>query len=290
MASRLKSDFRTAGDATRFGGQPPSFYLDASNFTGTNGLTINAGGTGASTASAARTNLSLYSKSEIDTKVSTATLGNANVIVNGNNNITVDSSSIKMTLNGTAHFSWDASTAYLNINANIVLTGTIDGISNVAGKAHAANSWGDHRNVGYLTAVPLFATSTLTDVGDTSPTTGQYLAWSGTEYSPVSLSISSFGINDLNDIDTENYSVGIGNVLKWNGAKWIPDTDKSNAVQTINDLNDVDTQSIAPSLNRVLTWTGAEWSPRKLDDIISSLNLTTATLNDLNVDFGIIPD
>ena len=47
MASRLKSDFRTAGDATRFGGQPPSFYLDASNFTGTNGLTINAGGLGA---------------------------------------------------------------------------------------------------------------------------------------------------------------------------------------------------------------------------------------------------
>jgi len=290
MASRLKGAVRVAGDATRFGGQVPSFYLDASNFTGTNGLTINAGGTGGSTASAARTNLSLYSKAEIDTKVSTATLGNANVIVNGSNNITIDTTSIKMTLDGTEKFSWDASTSVLDINANIQLTGTIDGVTNVATKAEAANSWGDHRTVGYLTAVPLFATSSLTDVGEVSPTSGQYLAWSGTEYSPVTLSIGSFGINDLNDIDTENYGVGIGNVLKWNGAKWIPDTDKSNAVQTINDLNDVDTQSVAPSLNRVLTWTGAEWAPKKLDDIITSLNLTSANLNDLNIDFGIIPD
>ena len=281
MASRLKSDFRTAGDATRFGGQVPSFYLNASNFTG--GVPVTAGGTGGTTASEARTNLNLYSQSEIDTKVSTATLGNANVIVNGNNDITVDTNTIDFTIDGTQKGTWSNTT--LTITGNLTISGTINGYENVPSSAIAAASWGDHRNVGYLTSNPIYSTSELSDISSTAPTVNQYLAWTGTEYSPISLSISNFSITDLIDIDLITSTPNIGQVLKWNGANWVSDDDNSNAVQYINDLNDVDTQSNAPTENKVLAWTGAEWGPKTIDDMTTTINL-----NDLSVDFGIISD
>ena len=108
MASRLKGASRTAGDATRFGGQIPTFYLDPSNFTGSS-LPVSAGGTGGITLQTARDSLSVYSQNEIDTKVSTAVLGNASVIVNGTNNITVDLTSLKFVLDGVQVGLWDNS-------------------------------------------------------------------------------------------------------------------------------------------------------------------------------------
>jgi hypothetical protein len=101
--------------------------------------------------------------------------------------------------------------------------------------------------------------------------------------------------NELSDVDTTNFTPGVGNVLKWNGANWIADNDLSNAIQVLNDLNDVDTQSNSPSVNKVLAYTGAEWAPLDLDTILTNINLTTANigtanLTDLSVDFGIIPD
>ena len=294
MASRLKGVSRTAGDATRFGGQVPTFYLDPSNFTGSS-LPVSAGGTGGVTLQTARDSLSVYSQDEIDTKVSTAVLGNANVIVNGTNNITVDLTSLKFVLDGVQVGLWDNSTGIFAIAGNVTISGTLDGVTNVAAKAAAANSWGNHANIGYLTSAPTYTTPELGDVSSTAPATGQYLAWNGSEYSPISFTISQFGINELTDVDTINFTPGVGNVLKWNGANWIADSDLSNAIQVLNDLNDVDTQSNAPSINKVLAHTGAEWAPLDLDTILTDINVTTAiigtaNLSDLSVDFGTIPD
>jgi|TARA_B110000263_G_scaffold234383_1_gene231970 hypothetical protein len=294
MASRLKGASRTAGDATRFGGQVPTFYLDPSNFTGSS-LPISAGGTGGITLQTARDSLSVYSQTEIDTKVSTAVLGNANVIVNGTNNIAVDLTSLKFVLGGVQVGVWDNSTGIFAITGNVTVSGTIDGVTNVAAKALAASSWGNHADIGYLTSAPTYTILELGDVSNTSPTINQYLTWNGSEYSPVSFTISQFGINELNDVDTINFTPGVGNVLKWNGANWIADSDLSNAIQVLNDLNDVDTQSNAPSVHKVLAHTGAEWAPLDLDTILTEINLTTATidtanLNDLSVDFGTISD
>jgi len=294
MASRLKGASRTAGDATRFGGQVPTFYLDPSNFTGSS-LPVSAGGTGGITLQTARDSLSVYSQNEIDTKVSTAVLGNANVIVNGTNNITVDPTSLKFVLAGVQVGVWDNSSGIFAITSNVTISGTLDGVTNVAAKASAANSWGNHAEIGYLTSAPTYTIPELGDVSNTAPATGQYLVWGGTEYSPVSFTISQFGINELSDVDTTNFTPGVGNVLKWNGANWIADSDLSNAIQVLNDLNDVDTQSNSPSVNKVLAYTGAEWAPLDLDTILTNINLTTANigtanLTDLSVDFGIIPD
>ena len=294
MASRLKGASRTAGDATRFGGQVPTFYLDPGNFTGSS-LPVSAGGTGGITLQTARDSLSIYSQNEIDTKVSTAVLGNANVIVNGTNNITVDPTSLKFVLAGVQVGVWDNSSGIFAITSNVTISGTLDGVTNVAAKASAANSWGNHAEIGYLTSAPTYTIPELGDVSNTAPATGQYLVWGGTEYSPVSFTISQFGINELSDVDTTNFTPGVGNVLKWNGANWIADNDLSNAIQVLNDLNDVDTQSNSPSVNKVLAYTGAEWAPLDLDTILTNINLTTANigtanLTDLSVDFGIIPD
>ena len=294
MASTLKGAVRSAADAVRFGGQVPSFYLDPNNFTGSS-LPVSAGVTGGTTLQTARDSLSLYSKNEIDTKVASAVLGSANVITNGTNNITVDLTALKFTLAGTEVGVWDNSTGIFAISGNVTISGTLDGVTNVAAKAESASSWGNHANVGYLTAPPSYAITDLTNVSTTTPTVNQYLAWSGTEYVPTSFSLTGYSVSTFNDVDTVNFTPIVGNVLKWNGDNWIPDDDKSNAIQVLNDLNDVDTQSNSPSANKVLAFTGAEWSPLDLDTIITDINLTTATigtanLTDLSVDFGTIPD
>ena len=294
MASTLKGAVRSAADAVRFGGQVPSFYLDPNNFTGSS-LPVSAGGTGGITLKTARDSLSLYSKNEIDTKVASAVLGSANVITNGTNNITVDLTALKFTLAGNEVGVWDNSTGIFAISGNVTISGTLDGVTNVAAKAESASSWGNHADIGYLTAPPSYAMTDLTNVSTTTPTVDQYLAWSGSEYIPTTFSLTGYSVSTFNDVDTVNFTPIVGNVLKWNGDNWIPDDDKSNAIQELNDLNDVDTQSNSPSANKVLAFTGAEWSPLDLDTIITDINLTTATigtanLTDLSVDFGTIPD
>ena len=294
MASTLKGAVRSAADAVRFGGQVPSFYLDPNNFTGSS-LPVSAGGTGGITLQTARDSLSLYSKNEIDTKVASAVLGSANVITNGTNNITVDLTALKFTLAGYEVGVWDNSTGIFAISGNVTISGTLDGVTNVAAKAESASSWGNHADIGYLTAPPSYAMTDLTNVSTTTPTVDQYLAWSGSEYIPTTFSLTGYSVSTFNDVDTVNFTPIVGNVLKWNGDNWIPDDDKSNAIQGLNDLNDVDTQSNSPSANKVLAFTGAERRHLDLDTIITDINLTTATigtanLTDLSVDFGTIPD
>ena len=44
-------------------------------------------------------------------------------------------------------------------------------------------------------------------------------------------------ISNLIDVDTVNNAPSIGDVLKWNGTNWIPDTDTTVLVQNLNDSN-----------------------------------------------------
>ena len=100
MAHVLKSNFRTAGDATRFGGQLPTFYLDPSNFTG-DALPIASGGTGATSISAARTSLDVHSKAEITTLISNAQFGSITSLIKDNSSISVDTSQIQLKIRKT---------------------------------------------------------------------------------------------------------------------------------------------------------------------------------------------
>lgn len=283
MARTLKNDFRTATDATRFGGQFPTFYKDLGNFTGN--LPLARGGTGGTTPSTARTSLEVYSKSEVDQKVATVNNPNGtyNIILNGTNSVTVGTSNISLAISNSNVVV--ASSSGLSITGDLTVSGTIDGISNVASKASTAFGWGDHSTVGYLTTVPNNSLNQLTDVSiQTTPSTGQFLIYneSTSDFRVGSLDLSSQSINNLSDVDTTTSPPVTGDLMKWNGSNWVPDKDLSNAVQTINDLNDVNTVNIVPINNSILAWSGSQWIPKNINTLVSS----SLSLTDLSVDFG----
>lgn len=283
MARTLKNDFRTATDATRFGGQFPTFYRDLTNFTGN--LPLSNGGTGGTSALSARTSLDIYSKSEVDSKIATVNNPNGtyNIILNGNNNVTANPTNISVAISSNNVLV--ASSSGIEITGDLTVSGTIDGVVNVAGKADSAFSWGNHASVGYLTSVPNNALNQLTDVQiQVSPSAGQILVYNATaqKFEVGSISLSSNSINDLSDVDTVTSPASVGDLMKWNGNNWVPDKDLSNAVQTINDLNDVNTVNIVPINNSILSWSGSQWIPKNINSLISS----SLTLTDLSVDFG----
>lgn len=292
MANVLKSNFRTAGDATRFGGQLPTFYLDPSNFTG-DALPVASGGTGGTTISAARTSLDVHSKSEVSALISNATFGNVTSLVNSNTSVSVGVSQIQLTVSGTTigtinNSLYNFSTS-LNVDGDLTVSGTINGISNVHNKAHIAYNWGDHSVAGYFKSGTTI--QDLSDISITSPANGQVLRYNSSsqiwENQPFDL--STFNISNLVDVDTVNQSPSIGDVLKWNGSKWVPDTDKTVIVQNMNDLNDVDFLTTAPIGNDLLVYIGSTWVPRSFSELpITTLNLTTLNASNINIDFGVV--
>tara|TARA_B000000565_G_C23759519_1_gene367855 strand:- start:551 stop:1432 length:882 start_codon:yes stop_codon:yes gene_type:complete len=292
MAHVLKSNFRTAGDATRFGGQLPTFYLDPSNFTG-DALPIASGGTGATSISAARTSLDVHSKAEITTLISNAQFGSITSLIKDNSSISVDTSQIQLKIsNGIistiTNSLFDISTD-VSIAGTLNVTGNINGVANVHTKANTAFGWGDHSQAGYFTGsttIQEMANITISSIAD-----GQILRYNaGTQvWENKPFDLSAFNISQLIDVDTVNNAPSIGDVLKWNGTNWVPDTDKTVLVQNINDLLDVDTVSQAAVANDLLMYTGASWQPKNIAEIsITNLSLTTLSATDFNIDFGVV--
>tara|TARA_B000000532_G_scaffold106731_1_gene85777 strand:+ start:1049 stop:1930 length:882 start_codon:yes stop_codon:yes gene_type:complete len=292
MAHVLKSNFRTAGDATRFGGQLPTFYLDPSNFTG-DALPIASGGTGATSISAARTSLDVHSKAEITTLISNAQFGSITSLIKDNSSISVDTSQIQLKIsNGIistiTNSLFDISTN-VSIAGTLNVTGNINGVANVHTKANTAFGWGDHSQAGYFTGsttIQEMANITISSIAD-----GQILRYNaGTQvWENKPFDLSAFNISQLIDVDTVNNAPSIGDVLKWNGTNWVPDTDKTVLVQNINDLLDVDTVSQAAVANDLLMYTGASWQPKNIAEIsITNLSLTTLSATDFNIDFGVV--
>lgn len=292
MAHVLKSNFRTAGDATRFGGQLPTFYLDPANFTGT-ALPLSSGGTGATTEVAARTNLSLYSKSEVDTIISNATFGTVSTLTNGTSSVAVDSSQIQLKVqNGviaTVTSSDISITQNLSVTGNLTVLGNINGFQDVASKAHTAHSWGDHSAAGYFTAANVSFTN-LSDVTISSPSNNQFVQYNSTseKWENKTLDISNFGISSLSDVDTTNSSPSVGNVLKWSGTKWVPDVDKI-LIEKLDDLTDVNLNLAAPVANDFLVYNGSSWLPKNITEVpLQNLTVTTLTATNFNIDFGVV--
>jgi hypothetical protein len=67
-------------------------------------------------------------------------------------------------------------------------------------------------------------------------------------------------IDNLEDVDTKTAAPSNGQVLTWNGTKWIPSA-VSVPAGSINALTDVDTVTTAPSSNQSLVWNGTNWIP-----------------------------
>ena len=76
-------------------------------------------------------------------------------------------------------------------------------------------------------------------------------------------------LNSLADVDTS--VLAVGEVLTWDGAKWINQVGGGGGAETLEDLTDV--IITAPSTNQVLTWNGSEW-------INQSINLSVETFQE----------
>lgn len=83
-------------------------------------------------------------------------------------------------------------------------------------------------------------------------------------------------VGDLSDVDTTTVAPISGQVLKWDGANWVPGT---GGVAAIDDLSDVDTTTVAPTDGQILRWNSvtSNWEPQDLDEVIDGGNLETGT-------------
>ena len=111
------------------------------------------------------------------------------------------------------------------------------------------------------------------DTSTTPPTNGQVLIWNGTKWVPGSGGAG--GINDLSDVDTTTTPPTNGQALVWSGTNWVPGA--SSSVNDINDLSDVDTATTPPTTNQALIWDGTNWVPdtydiNDLSDVDTSTN------------------
>ena len=87
------------------------------------------------------------------------------------------------------------------------------------------------------------AIADLSDVSNTTPTSGQVLKYDGTSWAPAA------------DTDTA-YTAGTG--LSLTGTTFALDSG-------INNLTDVDTSTTSPSTDDVLAWDGSNWVPTSID-------------------------
>jgi|GEM_PF-7134065 len=133
----------------------------------------------------------------------------------------------------------------------------------------------------------------LSDVDTTTvaPTSGQFLAWDGSQWEPSSLAgfdcadLNTCSVDSLSDVDTTSVAPTSGQALVWDGAQWEP----GDVLFQCSDLNtcsvdamsDVDTTSTPPTSGQQLTWDGANWIPASAS-VFSCSSLNTCSVNSLS--------
>ena len=94
----------------------------------------------------------------------------------------------------------------------------------------------------------------LSNVSGT-PTVGQALVWSGTEWQPEDQDTGgSSNVDELNDLSDVSGIPSTGQILVYSGTEWNP----GDVVTSIADLTDVNG---TPTVGQILAWSGTEWQP-----------------------------
>lgn len=109
--------------------------------------------------------------------------------------------------------------------------------------------------------------SGLTDTDVPSPSSGDYLAWNGTDWA-----VRNTTLQELTD--TTIAGPVSGESLVWNGATWENASGQAGA-STLSGLTD--TSISAPSATEVLTWDGADWINAPISTTLSGLTDTVVT-------------
>jgi hypothetical protein len=118
-------------------------------------------------------------------------------------------------------------------------------------------------------------------VGTTTPSTGQVLTWSGTQWAPqtvassvggdISGTIAAATVKAIQGETIGTTAPTTGQVLTWSGTQWAPQTAVGGALggdlsgtttaATVQAIQGRAVQSLAPASGQVLTWNGTQWTP-----------------------------
>ncbi len=83
----------------------------------------------------------------------------------------------------------------------------------------------------------------------------------GTGFELVDGASSVSAIDDLSDVDTATAAPSSGDHLAWDGTNWTPSGAVPSHTHAIDSLTDVDTSTSAPTTGQVLSWDGTNWTP-----------------------------
>ena len=129
-----------------------------------------------------------------------------------------------------------------------------------AGLPSLAVSAGTNITVDSSTGVFVISATVPEDLEDLSnvsgtPTVGQALVWSGTEWQPEDQDTGgSSNVDELNDLSDVSGIPSTGQILVYSGTEWNP----GDVVTSIADLTDV---TGTPTVGQILAWSGTEWQP-----------------------------
>ncbi len=133
--------------------------------------------------------------------------------------------------------------------------------------------------------------------------TGQVLKWNGSQWKPdtdISSGISPNLAGDANGSVTNNTVTRIqnkpvssvipntGQILKWDGTQWKPDTDNSSGISpnlagdangsvtnnTVTRIQNKPVSSATPSTGQILKWDGTQWKPDTDNNFVNIPNLS----------------
>ena len=168
------------------------------------------------------------------------------------------------------HLTWNGEDLTLDIDGSNL---TVNGGTTGQGLVVASD--------GTVTFVDLV--NVLNDLSDVNatPSVGQFLKWSGTEWIASNVT-NVIGIDDLTDVVIS--TIATDDILKYNGTNWVnvAPSDLGNLL-VLNDLSNV---NATPSVGQFLKWSGTEWSHSNITNILgigdmTDVNISSATTNDI---------
>ena len=113
----------------------------------------------------------------------------------------------------------------------------------------------------------------LSDVDITSPSIGQVISWNGTKWVTSTLPAQTVpALVTLTDVDIT--APVVGQVISWNGTKWVTSTLPEQTVPALTGLTDVSITT--PATGDAVVWNGTAW-------ISAAMSTTLADLTDTDV-------
>lgn len=124
-----------------------------------------------------------------------------------------------------------------------------------------------------LPSISSTSISQLQDIDVTGVASGQVLQYNGSKWVPYTLPAQSTTLAQLTDVDVSNVSAN--QVLTYSGTKWVPGTGGGSGAASLSQLTDVNVTGV--QTNQVLKYNGTKWVPGAATGVDSLNDLSDVT-------------